>query len=290
MSVFARTPAGNSICRIGKGATYLSKNWYLKLHLGGKTTYWPLFEGKGESAKRADHIKAFLKLPGNRSLAKVRAEFYGVQQIPLPTPASTGPVYATIGECLDTLTARRIGLNLEPETLRGYIGALPWVVRVARSFASGRPLGTYTSGVKQAVRALRTDILTAQLAHDFKEGYVARAAGDKQAAKRSANSNLAKARAVFSEAAVEQYRLAGLTLPDLTGFLKVKKYTHVRKGWRPPPDTVIAQLINWADQGNDPEREKVLVMALWFGLRREECAEARWHWLSSQDTLTVDHL
>src|ERR1035438_6312773 len=60
--VIEKTPLGNRIVWIGRrhGAkTHFSRNWYLKLHRGGKVTHLPLFERKKWSADLADDIKNY---------------------------------------------------------------------------------------------------------------------------------------------------------------------------------------------------------------------------------------
>jgi integrase len=285
------TPDGNRIVRVVRKSSgpkpYRSKNYYLKLYRErrGKVTYLRLFEGKVKSAELADRIKAFLR--AGKTIDDVRAEFYGKAASPVPraSPASC----PTIGECLDLLVAHRSD-RLAKVTIRGYLTNISRVIRVAQAYAEGKKLRPLSNAAKAAVRRLPVNVLTAKLASDFQHAVTAGVppGGLLLQAQRTANSCLTQARAVFSKRAQAAYVREGkMQLPDLSGFLGLEKYEHVNPGWMPPVDTILSQLIGWTDKGNDPEREKVLIMALWFGLRAEECAEARWKWLGSQDTLTV---
>jgi integrase len=289
------TPQGNSIVRIGckhGGKIYRSKNYYLKLYRGGRVTRLRLFPGKVKSAELADNIKNFLRLPG-KELPDVMREFFSApstaSSVPSPLPAAVK--YATLGEVLDCHASHLTRLDLKERTATKYRTDLLLVVRHTLAFAEGKQLPAYQRGRKlnlDKYRKMPVDILTAKLARDFKEAFVARVPDGeaRSRAKRSANSYLGNAQATFSKKALELYEDEHIHMPDLSGFTSVAPYTNDGKGYTPPGDQVISQIINWANK-EDPEREKVLIMALWFGLRREEILEARWGWMTTEGTITV---
>jgi|CZKI01.1.fsa_nt_gi hypothetical protein len=106
--VIEKTPLGNRIVWIGRrhGAkTHFSRNWYLKLHRGGKVTHLPLFERKKWSADLADDIKNYLRRDG-KTIEDAKREFFdGVR-------APSTAAYATIGEVLDFHEANVARLQL----------------------------------------------------------------------------------------------------------------------------------------------------------------------------------
>ncbi len=103
--VIEKTPLCNRIVRIGRrhGAkTHFTKNWYLKLHRGGKVTYLPLFEGKKRSTDLVDDIKNYFRRDGKTIEDAKRVFFDGVR-------APSTAAYATIGEVLDFQCAHAVG-------------------------------------------------------------------------------------------------------------------------------------------------------------------------------------
>ncbi len=291
----AVTPQGNRIIRIGRkhgSKGYLSKNWYLKLYPDGKVVRRQLFEGKVKSAELADHIKNFLRLPG-KTIEDVDREFFGGGRTPTAeASASLGASYATLGEVLDFHAKSLRRLDIKPGTAKGYQEALLLVVRHALAFAKNETV-FYERGKKVDSTKLReysTEILTARLVREFKDGYTGNKTGEANTkAKRSANSYLGKAQAIFSKPALIEYQEGKIRLPDLREFTAAVGYGRIGGGYVPPGDGVISQLIHGADT-LDNETCKVFVLALFFGLRRAEILAARFKWVNSRGKLSVQEV
>jgi integrase len=284
-----KTPLGNRIVRIARKhgvKTHFSKNWYLKLYRDDKVTYLPLFEGKVRSADLADDIKNFLRREG-KTINDAKREFFdGVR-------APSTAIYSTIGEVLNFHSANVVRLEVRKDTAKAYREALLLVIRHALAFQKGKRL-VYERGKKLDLTEfyeLSTAILTDKLVRDFKEAFV----GDKKdgaattRAQRSANSYLGNAQAVFSKKALQLYRDNSLKLPDLHGFTDELGFKNKKRKYIPPGDVEISQLI-LASGNMDREAEKVFILALFFGLRREEILECRYGWMRTSGTIIVEQV
>ena len=285
--VIEKTPLGNRIVRIARRhgtKTHFSKNWYLKLYRGGRVTYLPLFEGKKRSTDLADDIKNYLRRDG-KTIEDAKREF--LDGVPEPSTA----IYATIGEILDFHAANVARLEVKDHTAREYRYSLLLVVRHALAFQKGERL-VYERGKKldfTEFRELSTAILTERLAKDFKEAFVGgRKDGEATlAAQRSANSYLGNAQAVFSKDALRLYRGDGIRLPDLHGFTEELAFRKTKRKYFPPGDVEISQLLQGTGK-LDGDAEKVFILALFFGLRREEILECRFGWTRTTGKIIVE--
>ena len=232
----------------------------------------------------ADDIKNYLRRDG-KTIEDAKREFLdGVRE---PSTA----VYATIGEVLDLHAANVARLQLKDESAKGYRDSLLLVVRHALAFQKGERL-VYERGKKLDLaefRELSTAILTDRLAKDFKEAFVGGRKDGEAAlgARRSANSYLGNAKAVFSKAAQELYRDGGLKLPDLHGFTDELRFKRTKRKYFPPGDIEISQLMQGTGE-LDGEAEKVFILALFFGLRREEILECRFGWTRTMGKIIAE--
>lgn len=134
---------------------------------------------------------------------------------------------------------------------------------------------------------------------DLAANYLAAAAArataepDQQAAiriRRTANSTLAQARAVFAPRARPTYEAKGLWAPCLAAFYETyntRRFTRLPKtGYTPPPDAVItATLTAWRAIDSAADRNLFLAVGLElaFGLRIGEIGQARWSWLTARN-------
>lgn len=115
---------------------------------------------------------------------------------------------------------------------------------------------------------------------------------DLQRAKRTANSIASNAVCLFTDRALEAYRDAHLALPQcLEEFhrgYKLRKFTKLpTREYNPPDDLTIARtLANWL-QLEDREVFLAIGLELSFGLRKAECAQARWDWFTTRQSYPV---
>lgn len=95
----------------------------------------------------------------------------------------------------------------------------------------------------------------------------------------SANSILRQARSLFAAVVMPGY--AGMTLPDLHGFLKAPKMQGGKVQYVEPPAQVIAQIA--ADypalKASDPGAYAVFLLGTFVGLRNNEAKVAEWAWV-----------
>jgi hypothetical protein len=106
---------------------------------------------------------------------------------------------------------------------------------------------------------------------------------DSQRTLRTGNSVLRQARAVFSPALLEYYRIqAELQLPDLNGFRSAPGFRGtVKKDYQRPADSLIEKTFAELEASRDthPDRYKACWLALGFGLRKGEIAAAQTDWI-----------
>lgn len=185
----------------------------------------------------------------------------------------------------------------------------------ARAKISLRTIGGYVSSLRVMIRTvhgdvvkmedLRATVLTRELVMKFKEARYPQKGthGEIDTAVTTANSTMSQARALFSRVALELYKDAGFKVPDLTGFLAVRKFKDDRDvSFRPIEPKVLAAMdaAAWGllkpdvkralhdehgrviDARLVPARPDVLLaylMARWLGMRDIEIANARWSWI-----------
>lgn len=130
--------------------------------------------------------------------------------------------------------------------------------------------------------------LTPGLIYRYRNAVEIRAAGEDESRRlqifRSANSTLRQARSVFSRDFLEYYReVARLSLTDISGFLKAPAFKGCRKDeYAPPNDVTVAKTFSALldMECRDLNLFKACWLALGFGLRASEIAEARNGWFT----------
>jgi integrase len=135
------------------------------------------------------------------------------------------------------------------------------------------------------------EVLTATVIWKFKETVEQKAAEESEERQaqlyRSANSLLRQARSPFSKDMLEHYgRATPHRLPDLQKFLTTPGFKGVQKlEYHPPPDAIITKTFESLDglAEADPNVFKACWLALGFGLRAGEIAQARRNWLITLD-------
>lgn len=182
--------------------------------------------------------------------------------------------YAAIGEIIRQYQDLAIGA-VDAGTARNTISALRLVIR--------RGLGRDEMKEDQ-VDAESTAVLTGKLVESFEAFYVRRAAGDQvkeESAKRSVQSYLRQARAVFKPKRLKAYERAGLVLPDLQEFLEEETESPARQVKLPPSDALLAKTFEQAKifRKLDPPGYIAWLLAV-CSLRRGEIGVMEWSWLT----------
>ena len=126
-------------------------------------------------------------------------------------------------------------------------------------------------------------ILTADLLETYKSRRLDSAGADQLAqrtAKITANSTLRQARSLFAKKLGSDF-YANLRLPDLTKFMAVRQFEVTKLRFRRPAQDLIDQTRAHALllRRMDPAAYLVYLLAAGAGLRKDEIAHARLHWL-----------
>ena len=249
-----------------------SRCWYFRRWAGNRPIWFPLGRNFHTAVKKARQIEFALRemrLP----MAEVQAR-YGTKR-----RAETPEGGATIGQIIDFLEAHGESLELGERTVAGYIRCLLNVVQVGRAFQTGKTM------TEAEARMLPLAALDHALASDFKKALEGRETDELALArlKRTINSKLRSAKAVFSPRLRDEYASARFDVPDMSSFLSVSLYRRVTKRFTLPPRELITSVmvqINRRASVFDRNTWLTCVLACHAGLRRAEIASARWRWLS----------
>ena len=132
------------------------------------------------------------------------------------------------------------------------------------------------------VSPLSLDLLRRETVRTYQTDVVSRAQSDeaKVRARRTANSTMNKARAVFTTRALEHYEHK-LVLPDLTGFLKVPAVLADTVQYVRRPVELVERTIRLGRELRETDRDlyQCFLCSYDLGLRANESANLRWAWL-----------
>lgn len=173
----------------------------------------------------------------------------------------------TIGELLATHEKLGQGKGNSSRSFRQQLRNI--LAQAGHTAPDPLPLSTVSAGLVRAYKAAVEAAITAQAAGD------ARA----QQMRRTANSTVSAARALFAETMLPRYRDAGLVLPDtIEGFRSEPLFPRAgRIAYRLPGDAIIAATL--ADLERQKAVNRNLYVAVWlilgFGLRKSELAGLR---------------
>lgn len=249
--------------RMQKRGTGRKSRWYLYFEHNKKRI--PHSCGSGEKLAAEENAKLFLEA------------FWSGHQEALRTMMRGGSTanYSSIGRILQW--ADTAGLDLVHQSLRGYLSSLRVFVRKV----TGRDdFAAISASVlsPQNVRKYFADAAEAANAQPKQE--------DENRIKRTANSTLNQATALFTRRNLEDMRADGVILPDLKPFLEAcqsRRFDRIdSRHVEIPSDAIIRRtLIAWK---NLTDRNMFLAIghALSFGLRKNEMAQARWTWHTCQ--------
>lgn len=251
--------------RLWKREDSRAASWYFTIKQGGKKITRSMDSNEVEvAAVRARAMIDAVKGERWQAIDETRAK----------TPSATVAGCPTFGTLIDTYMLLPVRANLN--TRKGYLEMLNVVLKNA-----GLDRSSFVSELTPEVVARH--FATAQTkAHGL----------DQRGAQRvmvSANSVMNQALAFFSQAAMDQYREAGLSLPDMEPVLskfRARKFKGVEVKYSAPSQAIIdASLAEWPTLPVD--MQMAIGLTLCFGLRLGEAAQAQWSWLKSVDGYAV---
>lgn len=279
-----RNGKGVIIYRLPKrldGSVHYGKDWTRRKVVGGKAHYFNLGPDRAIAARRADDLEAYLRMPGS-TIEEARLKF--------DTKSANREErieYASIGDMLALHREIEPLLDIKHRTARNYRGALVTLVRWGMAKRTKQAPGRHAGGKNESApeNKFSLDVLTAGFVDDFKAALVTLADGDiagEQSKKRSANTILRNAKALFTDECMEHYRRR-LALPDLTGFLGTKSFKRVdrAKRYTVPEAAVVMAVFRLLDSLPRASDERImLLLALHAGCRRTEAANACVDWVN----------
>lgn len=253
--------------------------WRLRHMIGGRYFYFKLGTDAKKAEGKALDIEARLGTGETpESVLASMSRFGGDTAI--------AAKYATLGEIADALTTAGKSLELRDSTVDDYVFSLLMVARVVAAKRRGKNIERRSGARKvlemEAARLMPSTVLLGSAARDFKAAMIdGLNDGDhERRAKRTANSYLRGAKAVFSKEAMRRY--GHLKLPDLSGFMTEPPFRKVSKKYRIPEDAVLERVL--ADGPKELVKDSnvyvAYLLALHAGLRKTEIAHAQRGWLT----------
>lgn len=194
-----------------------------------------------------------------------------IQALEALTSTSATRTVATLGQVVEAF--RAAPGDWTPHTRRGYVGSLRVLVESAL-------------GDTPAWETRSSSCLTSELVYRFRQA-VHRSTADqddarKSQARRSGNTALRSARALFTPDLLEHYRVeCSMTLPDLTGFRDAPGFQQsAKEEYNRPSDALIARTLQALEESRETHRDRFLAvwLALGFGLRKSEASAVRAGW------------
>lgn len=251
--------------RIQKRSAERQAAWYLVFEHNKERFNQSLHTSEKKTAIENAKIKIEAILAGKRDV--LRQTLHGGGK----------PNYCTIGDVITWFENHSDGV--EEDTARSYVNTLKHVLRQVYPAPAD-------------VLALSAEVLSKAFVRAYFEKFTTAArAGASQSAgntiKRTANSTLNQAKALFCERRIEDMKEDGLLLPDLKPFLlacKTRKFEGVnKKDHRMPSDEIIAATLESWRQLEDRNVFIAVGLALSCGLRMSEIAQACGSWVTTRD-------
>lgn len=283
---------GNQYCKVRRlkqvrnGKPYWSKEWFgTRTHRGKRYTF-PLGQNKEKALQQWRKIQGDLddsEIPFETIL---RNHKRGYVARPEPTTKPKRPARfreLTIEDHIEFIGTIDDSLEIKTRTLQDYVACLLRVVGVGLAFQDNAPNPTavLTKEQKAALLKLPLTIIDLRLAENFKRAILGAANSEGRnlkSAKRSANSYLRQAKALFSHGIRNQAKIDGFKLPDLSEFLGAHSFAKVKMRYQLPNEVLIYALFQaMADPERAPHRDIyiVILFALFGGLRKTEAAGVR---------------
>lgn len=263
-----------------KGEFYFSRKWTMRVTRAGATHNIPLGYDLKKATADAPFVKAafFSGEPVPSILARFAPQRLEETQNRVKDEAAG---FASLGEIIETYKANA-GL-LEIRVADNYVQRFYAVVRRA---LAARNQNLEREGIDQ----LSADVLNASIIRDAKKSFDEEAEDeiDLLAKRRSCNSAVTNARALFSKKAIKQHKIyADLRLPDLTEFMEAPLWNEskLKKVYQLPNTAVVHKVMRGlADlKKADANAYRAALMAAFFGFRAKDIAYARFLWFSAAD-------
>lgn len=263
-----------------KGEFYYSRKWTMRVTRAGTTHYIPLGYDLKKATADAPLVKAAFF--SGEPLAAILARF-APQRLDdtkqRVKDEATG--FATLGEIIETYKANA-GI-LEIRVAENYVQRFYAVIR--------RALAARNQDMeRERIDELGADILNASVIRDAKRSFDEEAEDeiDLLAKRRSCNSAVTNARALFSKKAVKQHKIyADLRLPDLTEFMEAPLWNEakLKKVYQLPDPTVVHKVMCGLEElkKTNANAYRAALMAVFFGFRAKDIAFARFQWFSAAD-------
>jgi hypothetical protein len=262
------------------GVFYYSRLWSIRVTRAGATHNIPL----GYDLKQAANDALFVKAAffSGEPLADILARFAPQRLEETQKRVKEEAMgFATLGEIIETYKANA-GL-LEIRVADNYVQRFYAVIRRALA-ARNRDMA------REAVDELEADILDATIIRDAKKSFDDEAEDeiDLLAKRRSCNSAVTNARALFSKKAIKLHKIyADLRLPDLTEFLEAPLWNEskLKKVYQLPEPAVVHNVMRGLAElkKTDANAYRAALMAAFFGFRAKDIAFARFLWFSAAD-------
>lgn len=278
--------------QVRMGRAYWSLEWYGICKHRGHRYYFPLGYEKKEALEKWTHI--LMKIKSKQFLFEEILEEhkrgYVLQKAEKPDkrPKKISTLDITIGDHLNFVWANKASFDMKLKTLQDYEACLIRLVGVgmAQREGSDDPTAVISKHAKERIRRKPLSRLSLLLVESYKQSAldVADEEGrSEKSAKRSANSYIRQAKALFSKKIRNLAKASGIKLPDLTDFLDSNGYSGVKVRYQLPNDALIKKTFeHLADPGKAPPRDVyvAILLALFAGARKSEVIRARPAWLT----------
>lgn len=274
------------IPRKEKGRTTYTSDYHRRITKAGKQHYFNLGSDKRTAEAISNAIDDFLRDPRN-SIEDAKRKFNPDSVLKDGNKLTV----ADIIRCHEKVEKR---LEIREKTARHYRSCLMWVVRRVVAYRRKSPMPGFCgySNALSQIEDFSVSNLHGRFLSDLKMAAMGDAGEmikDQNAAKRKLNSVLSDARSIFSESAIEEYRHAGLEVPEIDGFMKGRLFRRVsKKRYRLPKPEVITGLFESMDELRfNPNAYRMFLLAIGAGLRRGEIYNCRRSWLVDGETPTI---
>ena len=276
----------------------VTPNWYTRVNINGARIIFPLGSLKSRALQLDLEARARLHtgetIEGVRTWVKIQLRDNGDGEQARRPPAAREIVgdltRSTLGALL--LVHERTYFEALPSTTFRYRISLLNLVETALRHRRGlRPLKRVGRKVSLSdyseIIALPLTILDDALIADYKSSRladIARKSPEELSKKRSTNTEIRQARAVFAEEARLAYKNAGIHLPNLSDFLGAPPFRRVPNRPQLPCDSAVEGLfagLRTLAAGSEADVFTVISLAIYAGLRRGEILHARRSWLQT---------
>lgn len=252
-----KTRRGNRIYKIRPSA----RTYTFRKKVRGSVYYFNLGPDVDEAGKRADQIDAHLYLHGIKATLEVfQPDRSTEKKLHIPT----------VQEVIDKVFEAQRALGIGKRTFDTYKSSITTIVREGL----GVPL--------EKARRQRVSVITPDLIAKYKLKMLddAEEEDDVISRKRSCNTRIRNAKALFSEEKLEYFK--GWDVSSVTGFLKPKLFKGVSVSYELPAESLIKGTHELLESLSGDEYA-ALALALFVGLRRKEIENVRRDWITILD-------